>query len=384
MPPRLYLDLHILQSVPPSNLNRDDAGTPKHALFGGARRARVSSQAWKRATRKAWAQEQPKADHATRTKRIASLLADTLKESEDLSDTDAARLATALLAPLGITPSQKKEEETAYLLFFGHRQLQGIAQLVQGRGQELLQFDDADLAKELADLKVDEELMQSHPLEVALFGRMVANRAALNVDASVQVAHALSTHAVETEFDYYTAVDDENERGETGAGMIGTVEFNSSTLYRYATVNIPYLHSNLGGTSDTQQATAEAVEGFTTAFVKSMPTGHQNSFAHRTLPHLVIAALRTDQPINLVSAFEKPLHTRTGAAEKSAELLAGEAQAIKETWGSAPERVFATYSPMSEGPTRALTEVFGASTSFPQLTSGLRESTLTWLRDGTL
>lgn len=384
MPQRLFIDLHILQSVPPSNLNRDDAGTPKHALYGGARRARVSSQAWKRATRVMWAEGQPTADTATRTKRIAALLADTLKDAEGLSEEDAARLATALLAPLGITASQKKAEETAYLLFFGRPQLRGIARLVQGRARELLALEAKELEAELKKLDVDRELMTGHPVEVALFGRMVANRAELNVDAAVQVAHALSTHPVEAEFDYYTAVDDQNDRDETGAGMIGTVEFNSSTLYRYATLNVPMLHENLGGSPETHQAVAEAVEGFVTCFTKSMPTGHQNTFAHRTLPHLVVATVRTDQPINLVSAFEKPLRSRSGAAEASAQRLAQEAEAVTTTWGSAPAKTFASYMPMGDDADKALAEAFGDSMAFPALTDDLCETTLAWLRDGGL
>lgn len=386
MTARLYLDLHVLQSVPPSNLNRDDAGTPKHAQYGGVRRARVSSQAWKRATRVAWAQNQPEADGATRTKRIASLLTDTLKEAENLSDTDAARLATALLVPLGITPSQKKDQETAYLLFFGRPQLREIAKLVHGRAPELLKLDDKELSDELGALKVDEQLKHGHPAEVALFGRMVADRAELNVDAAVQVAHALSTHAVTTEFDYYTAVDDETEKkkGETGAGMIGTIEYHSSTLYRYATLNVPALHANLGGTADSSPDTADAVRRFTEAFVTSMPTGHQNSFAHRTLPHLVVAALRTDQPVNLVSGFETPVHSSGGAAGKSAERLAQEATAVATTWGAAPEKTFAAYAPVGQAATEALGNAFGKNVPFPELTDALRQSTLTWLRDGAL
>ncbi len=68
---RLYVDVHVLQTVPPSNLNRDDAGAPKQAVYGGARRARVSSQAWKRATRKSFGQADSGVDLSlgTRTRR---------------------------------------------------------------------------------------------------------------------------------------------------------------------------------------------------------------------------------------------------------------------------------------------------------------------------
>src|SRR6266508_2221569 len=43
--------IHMLQNHAPSNLNRDDNGDPKDALFGGVRRARISSQSLKRSIR---------------------------------------------------------------------------------------------------------------------------------------------------------------------------------------------------------------------------------------------------------------------------------------------------------------------------------------------
>jgi CRISPR system Cascade subunit CasC len=372
----LYVDVHILQSVPPSNLNRDDSGTPKQAVFGGAKRARVSSQAWKRATRVAYAESVPEADRATRTKRIAELLATRLRETEDLDQGQADRLAGALAGALGVTKSTKKDDQSAYLLFFGKRQLDGIIALIEGRARQLAGLDDAELKKEIGKLAVAEQLSTGHPAEVALFGRMVADVPSLNVDASVQVAHALSTHAVQTEFDYYTAVDDENVQ-DSGAGMIGTVEFNSATFYRYATLGVHQLHHNL---SDVD-ATAETAARFLDAFARSIPKGHQNSFAHRTLPHLVLVTLRTDQPVNLVSAYERPVQSRAGIAEESIERLAEELTVTTETWGSAPALTLATYAPAGAVQDKA-EAAFGPSMPFPQLTARLHSAVATWLASG--
>lgn len=372
----LYIDVHILQSVPPSNLNRDDSGTPKQAVFGGAKRARVSSQAWKRATRVAYAETVPEADRATRTKRITELLATRLRDTENLSPAQADRLAATLAGALGVTKSTKKEDQSAYLLFFGKRQLDGIVGLLDGRAQQLAELDDAKLKEEVGKLPVAEQLSIGHPAEVALFGRMVADLPSLNVDASVQVAHALSTHAVQTEFDYYTAVDDENVE-DSGAGMIGTVEFNSATLYRYATLGVHQLRENL---SD-PDATAETAARFLDAFARSIPTGHQNSFAHRTLPHLVLVTLRTDQPVNLVSAYERPVQSRTGIAEDSIKRLAEELTATAETWGSAPALTLATYAPAGEAQDKAQA-AFGPSLPFPRLTERVRTAVATWLDSG--
>ncbi|MFE4626018.1 type I-E CRISPR-associated protein Cas7/Cse4/CasC [Streptomyces mirabilis] len=378
--PSLFVEVHILQSLPPSNINRDDSGTPKQALYGGARRARVSSQAWKRATRVEFAKAEAVADRATRTKRIAALLAERLARpaSEGGADLDAAqadRLAAALLEPLGITKSSKKEEQSAYLLFFGKRQLDSLVALLDGRAGELLALPEKKLKEEVAKLPVVSALSTGHPAEVALFGRMVADLPALNVDAAVQVAHALSTHAVRTEFDYYTAVDDENTE-DSGAGMIGTVEFNSSTLYRYAVLGVHQLRDNL----TSPQATREAAVRFIDAFTRSMPTGHQNSFAHRTLPHLVLVTVRTDQPVNLVSAFEEPVAGHSGLAAESAVRLAGELASVGQTWGTVPTRTVATYALEAD----KLTDTFGPSLAFPALLDQVDALAGAWLADGDL
>jgi CRISPR system Cascade subunit CasC len=378
--PRLFVEVHILQSLPPSNVNRDDSGTPKQAVFGGARRARVSSQAWKRATRTEYARQVPEADRATRTKRIATLLSQRLvqpaeKGGAGLAEEQADRLTAALLEPLGITKSSKKEDQSAYLLFFGKKQLDALVKLLDGRAAELAALADEDLKGEVKKLSVVQTLSTGHPAEVALFGRMVADLPALNVDASVQVAHALSTHAVRTEFDYYTAVDDENTE-DHGAGMIGTVEFNSSTLYRYAVLGVHQLRDNLTDAAETRETAVRFVD----AFARSMPTGHQNSFAHRTLPHLVLLTVRTDQPVNLVSAYEEPITGITGLAAESVVRLANELAAVGDTWGNKPLRTLATHT--AEGD--KITEVFGSSLPFPTLLDSLDTLIGEWLDGGAL
>ncbi|MFF0051651.1 type I-E CRISPR-associated protein Cas7/Cse4/CasC [Streptomyces sp. NPDC005498] len=378
--PRLFVEVHILQSLPPSNVNRDDSGTPKQAVFGGARRARVSSQAWKRATRTEYARQVPEADRATRTKRIATLLSQRLvqpaeKGGAGLAEEQADRLTAALLEPLGITKSSKKEDQSAYLLFFGKKQLDALVKLIDGRAAELAALPDEDLKGEVKKLSVVQTLSTGHPAEVALFGRMVADLPALNVDASVQVAHALSTHAVRTEFDYYTAVDDENTE-DHGAGMIGTVEFNSSTLYRYAVLGVHQLRDNLSDAAETRETAVRFVD----AFARSMPTGHQNSFAHRTLPHLVLLTVRTDQPVNLVSAYEEPITGITGLAAESVVRLANELAVVGDTWGNKPLRTLATHT--AEGD--KITEVLGSSLPFPALLDSLDTLVGEWLDGGAL
>jgi CRISPR system Cascade subunit CasC len=299
---RTIVDIHVLQTLPPSNVNRDDTGSPKTAIYGGVRRARVSSQAWKRATRTAFAGLLDDGDLGTRTKRVVELIGDRVVQlSPGVSSEDARTAAAAVFKAVGIkTAAPRKNdgpEESGYLLFLSAQQIDAVAQLAAeaaSSGEAVVKADAQALLK------------GKNSVDLALFGRMVADVSDLNVDAACQVAHALSTHRVDPEFDYFTAVDDHKKADteeDAGAGMIGTVEFNSSTLYRYATVDVDRLHDNLGDATATQRA----VGAFLRAFVTSMPTGKQNTFANRTAPDAVVVTLRADQPVSLAGAFEEPV-----------------------------------------------------------------------------
>lgn len=299
---RTIVDIHVIQTVPPSNINRDDTGSPKTAVYGGQRRARVSSQAWKRATRDAFESILDRTELGVRTKRVVELLAEEItRQAPDLTD-QATDLAVAVLGSAGIktsTPRKSKAlPESGYLIFFSRRQVSALAELAVRAAHAT---DDG--AVQFAKSETTALANRDHSVDICLFGRMVAEITDLNVEAAAQVAHALSVHAVDNEYDYFTAVDDHKNADaeeDAGAGMIGTVEFNSSTLYRYATVDIDHLHDNLGDADTTRRA----IEAFVRAFVSSMPTGKQNTFANRTLPDAVLVVARDSQSINLVGAFE--------------------------------------------------------------------------------
>lgn len=373
MTQRLFIDVHVIQTVPPANLNRDDQGNPKEAIYGGVRRSRVSSQAWKRATRRHFDEQAPEPDRATRTKRITNELATRIARTSDLDRDAADRLATALLAQLGLSQGPKAGA-TAYLLFYGNAQLDAAAALVASNATELAALDDKALDEAVKEVPVADTLHSGHPVAVALFGRMVADIPKLNVDAAVQVAHALSTHETQLEFDYFTAVDDQNEKDETGAGMIGTIGFNSATLYRYATVGLAQLTDNLGGDSE---AALDALDRFVDSFALSAPTGYQNAFAHRTRPSLVAVVVRTDQPVNLVSAFEQPIASEAGIQANSARRLAEEHLTATQVWGDQPlyaaaSHTFTSREPGTKDTAEALTHAFGNPVAFADLRSTLR------------
>lgn len=350
----LYVDVHILQDIPPANLNRDDSGSPKTARYGGVDRLRVSSQAWKRATRKHFASEMEPTTLGFRTRRVTETVVNTLIERGVSADASLA-IANQLLTQIKITASKKKENESSYLLFLSLPQLQELADQVFEQPE--LWDSPVELGK---TINVARTLGEGHSLDVALFGRMVADLSEINVDAACQVSHVLGTHAAPTQFDYFTAVDDAQGASEAGAGMIGTVEFNASTVYRYATVNVPALISNM---SDQEQAVL-GVRQFLRSFVLSMPTGKQNTFAAHTRPGLVWVTIRTDQPVNYVSAFEKPVQADgQGYLGGSVQALAHFVAEQTKRWGDDPRLSIATYDADFD----VLEDVFGGSVSFEEL-----------------
>jgi CRISPR system Cascade subunit CasC len=331
---RTILDVHLLQSVPPSNINRDDTGSPKTAVYGGVRRARVSSQAWKKATRDNFAATVDMNELGIRTKRVVELVAERIEHiTGDIGHDGALSAAESVLTAAGITvkePKGKKDAppESGYLLFLSAQQIDSLARLAA----------ESVTSGESPDKRQAQDILKGkNSIDLALFGRMVADVADLNVDASCQVAHALSTHAVESEYDYFTAVDDVKAAAadeDAGAGMIGTVEFNSATLYRYATIDIDSLSTNLGDA----QATQRAVSAFLTAFIRSMPTGKQNTFANRTLPDGIVISVRDDQPVSYVGAFEEPVVRSEfgGWMRESAAKLAAHAAGLAMAFDATP------------------------------------------------
>ena len=328
-----YVDIHIIQNLPPSCVNRDDSGSPKSAVYGGVRRLRVSSQSWKRATRLYFNDLLDAKDVGVRTKRVVEVLAERITEDAPELTGDAVTLAEGVFkaARIKLSPPRGKKDtpqESGYLLFLSTSQIARLAELAiaSARDGETL---DAKTVKKI--------FKEAHAVDIALFGRMVADDTDLNVDAACQVAHAISTHAAENEYDFFTAVDDDKSRSEeedAGAGMMGTVEFSSATMYRYATVNLDMLVENLGD----DDAALRALEVFIKGFCLSMPTGKQNTFANRTLPEAVVVSVRDDQPVSLVGAFEKPIRTNEadGYLARSVEALAEHARAIEDNYGLKP------------------------------------------------
>ncbi|MDA2807143.1 type I-E CRISPR-associated protein Cas7/Cse4/CasC [Nocardiopsis suaedae] len=348
---RTIVDLHALQTLPPSNPNRDDVGAPKTGIYGGALRARVSSQAWKRAIRHSLAQILEPGELGVRTKQAAALLAARITAmNSSLTHAQAARAAReAIKAATGskVEVSRRRSDdaageedtvpESAALLFFSTQQLDGLARLaadgVNTPGGIAKYFQDKHIKERTRELA-----QTGASVDIALFGRMVAETADLNVEAATQVAHAISVHPVEIESDFYTAVDDQTTPAEPSAAMIGTVEFNSATFYRYAALDVDQLARNLSAGAPTADLSAtllcRAVDAFVHSFVTSLPTGKITAFGHNTLPDAVIITLRTARAVSFAGAFERPVHaTGDGHLHAACQALADYIPALERAYG---------------------------------------------------
>jgi len=319
----MLLELHILQNFAPANLNRDDTNAPKDCEFGGFRRARISSQCLKRAIRSDFARHEllPPDALSKRTKTVIDRVTELLvspARSEDV----ARAVATYAVNAVGLG---SKDGRTEYLLFLPERGIHQFEELLKTNWEELLEPAQAAAQPSTPGNKLDKKtrkreakkgaadclkngidilLDARQAADIALFGRMIADIANQNVDASCQVAHALSTNRVEMEFDFYTAVDEFAPPDNQGAGMMGTTEFNSSCFYRYANVDLNQLRENLGGDAD---LTVRAVEAFVRASVTAIPTGKQNSMAAHNPPSLIVAVVRDRGQWSLANAFVKPV-----------------------------------------------------------------------------
>ncbi len=308
----MQLELHLIQSFPPANLNRDENGMPKSAIFGGRPRARISSQCQKRAVRLYYQKHSTVSpdQFANRSRSWLSELKALLTEAE-IAEEQAESAAKLALKFLGAEEDPKKLGKTKTILFLGQTEVRAIADLLLKNWSAIepcLTSKSPELPKEISKA-IEKALVETgKPGDVALFGRMMASLPTVNVDAAVQMAHAISIHTLQQEFDFFTAVDDLGQDDETGADHMGETGYNSSTYYRFATLDTKQLAENLGSNDHL----GAIVKAFATAFVRAIPSGHQNSFAAHSLPAVVMAVVRQGQPVSLVDAFEDPVAPRNG------------------------------------------------------------------------
>jgi CRISPR system Cascade subunit CasC len=322
----MFVELHMIQNFSPANLNRDDTNNPKDCEFGGVRRARISSQCIKRAIRTCPVfAETTGVDVGTRTKWLINrcLLPPLVKAGK------SAEEATAFLEKFvpkyasKLDEKSKEDRKTAVLLYLSQAEIDSIAQALLDNWVNL--SDDKVVDGLIKNLVKEHQGHTSAP-DIALFGRMLAEKPELGLDAACQVAHAISTHRVTMEMDFFTAVDDLNPEETAGAGMMGFTGFDSACFYRYARLDWEQLLQNLNDDADLARRT---VEGFLRAAVAAVPSGKQTSFAANNPPSFLLAVVRRDgMGWSLANAFERPVNSR-----RNDGLVAPSVAALDAYWG---------------------------------------------------
>jgi CRISPR system Cascade subunit CasC len=290
-----FIQLHVITSYPPSNLNRDDLGRPKSALVGGVSRLRVSSQSLKRAWRTSDAFKRALDGHmGVRTKEMGTKVFERLTAA-GVREKEAREWARAIASCFGKLKAGDGFD-IEQLAHFGPEEQVAIDELVA----KLVQSKVAPTEDDLALLR-----KPASAADIAMFGRMLAAAPAFNVEAAAQVAHAVTVHKASAEDDYFTAVDDLNRgQADVGAGHIGEAGFGAGVYYLYVCINRDLLDANLGGdTALRDRALAALIE----AIAKVSPTGKQASFASRAYASYMLAEKGSQQPRSLSLAFVKPV-----------------------------------------------------------------------------
>lgn len=336
----MFIELHILQNFSPSNLNRDDTNNPKDCTFGGVRRARISSQCIKRAVRlhPAFA-DTTGVPLAQRTIYLARALAKNLvdaNKTEEDAQAAAGKFVSALLGGL----DSKQEARSKVLFFVSEVEKKTMVDMILKNWDEVLSRKIEQKSPMIGEFTKQFKNRTSAP-DIAMFGRMLAKDPKLNMDAACQVAHALSTHRVSMEFDFFTAVDDLQESDKTGAEFLGILGYNAATFYRYARVDFKQLVKNLGD----YDLAIKTVEGFLRASALAVPTGKQNSFAAQNPPAFMMAVTRNDgMSWSLANAFEKPVYPSGNQSllEASIDALDKYWNALVQFYGDGPKPVVGT------------------------------------------
>lgn len=312
----MLVEFHILQNHAPSNLNRDDTGSPKDCIFGGIRRARISSQCIKRSIRDSpvFKEDLKGIAMGTRTRKLPALVKEALLK--DKVAEDIAEAAAKVVSGFGKSTGRPETGlETAQIMFYAPGDISELVSVVKAEikgksAKDVEKISAKDLSK-----KLKKDIIPITP-DIALFGRMFANAEFRDVEAAMQVAHAISTNKMEHEFDFFTAVDDDkaSRKGsdtDRGSAMMGDVEYNSACYYKYFSLDVEGFLENLanGGKPDatTKEIAGKTIKAVLDAIIHTTPSGKQNSFAAHQLPDAILVEIRDKNiPVSYANAFLKP------------------------------------------------------------------------------
>lgn len=308
----LFLDIHALQTLPPSCVNRDNTNTPKTCIYGGKTRSRASSQCWKRAIRK-YMEAKGLSEIGVRTVRFQDKVEEELIKNFGFSEEDAKTAAKNAVQVADFIPvraenkkgldkekteqAEKKEKDKKdTMAFFSEAEIKAFSKVIADNKEAGIDEDAMKKIKKELLASIDENPSS----DILLFGRMFAKEVSLNRDAACQVAHAISVNETYTEYDFFTAIDDLADESSTGAPYMGAKEFTSPVFYRYANINLSETSELIR--MDRANA-AKTARDFVEAFLYSMPTGSMNGYANATLPEYVMVTLREDRPVSFAPAF---------------------------------------------------------------------------------
>ncbi|MGO8791649.1 MAG: type I-E CRISPR-associated protein Cas7/Cse4/CasC [Terriglobia bacterium] len=352
-----HIALHILQPFPPSCLNRDDTGAPKTAIFGGVTRARISSQCLKREIRRLARESEKDRDGklfaGSRTRKAAeNLNAELVKLGlPDKEATETAQeVCDAFLSKLkkeqsneeprtggrkgktdqSTEPDEEGGAETSTLLYFSPGEIRAMANaIVDARkaGKKVQQ----------AASQAAKKFSHNDAADIAIFGRMVANDATLNIEAAGLFSHAISTHGCDNDLDFWTAVDDERPEEEPGAANMGHAEFNAACYYRYAALDLDMLRDKDHLKSLSKEQRQEVVRAFLCAIILAVPPAKHTGMNANLPPEYVLGVVTTGQPMQLVNAFEAPVRANgEGWLKPSIEALEKHYSRMKKVFDLAP------------------------------------------------
>lgn len=330
-----FIQLHLLTSYPPSNLNRDDLGRPKTAKMGGFERLRVSSQSLKRNWRVSDIFQQALSGHiGTRTKRLGTEIYDHLLE-KGCTEKQALDWAGQIAGVFG-----KVKKDSA--------EIEQLAHISPAEKSAALALADVLAEEKRAPEQSELDLLKEDntAVDIAMFGRMLASAPKFNVEAACQVAHAISVHSVVVEDDYFTAVDDLNDGSEdAGSAHIGETGFAAALFYSYICINKSLLIENLDGNEDLAN---QAIRALTEAATKISPSGKQNSYASRAYASFVLAEKGDQQPRSLSVAFLKPV-TAEDQADEAVKVLVQQAENFDKVYGDCADSRYQVNALTGEG-----------------------------------
>lgn len=336
----MLYEIHMIKNYPPTNLNRDDTGAPKTCVFGGTTRGRISSQCLKRSWRTSdlFKAEIGADKLGIRTRKLPELVANRLLELGVAPEYVEA--VKSKISGFGNKDGKETKDGTgtAQMVFYAPQDIEAVALAVKDELDACKTLKDVEKlkGKDLQNAAANAGQTRPVTLDIALFGRMVTSDAFRDVEAAMQVAHAISTNKVNVESDYFTAMDD-LLRGDTidekGAGMIGDVDYNASCYYLYASLDTDALKKNLQDADNADALAASVLPALLRTMAFTNPSGKQNSFAGHVLPSCFLVECKEQKlPVSLVNAFVEPVKGQDQVKE-SIQRLADETDLMNRNFG---------------------------------------------------